>query len=377
VETANALIRPLTIPSTLGGPDAAEFLEMVRVRNIVYEEISGNRDEELDAAVLLPAYQPSAFDERLLWSIRDGGEFVGRAGLDLPRDGDETIAYAQIELRRHAWGRGIGTAAHEILESAAAAHGRRVIETWIEHPSAAGEQLTPPTGFGRIPLDHAARFALRHGYELQQVERKSILDLTTDAGPTLLDDLHRQAAAAATGYDIVSWHPPTPPEFVDDYAWMKSRMSVDAPSAGMDIAEEQWDAARIAEHDTHWIDGGRTVLIVAARHRESGRLVAFTELASSPGHPVTHQEDTLVLRKHRGHRLGMLIKTAALRHWRGLAPHTQRVLTYNAEENRAMLDVNEAIGFRPVAYIGAWKKSLTAACAVAVDTAGRSGSSDS
>ncbi|QPE03534.1 GNAT family N-acetyltransferase [Microbacterium schleiferi] len=355
--TATPDIRPLTIPSSLEAPEAADFLEMVRVRNIVYDEISGNRDEELEPAVLLPHYQPSPFEQRLIWGVWTGGEFVGRAGLDLPHDGDAMVAYAQIELRRHAWGHGVGTAALGILEAAARAHGRRIIESWIEHPTADGEQVTPPTGFGHIPLDHAARFVLRHGYALEQVERKSVLDVSaTSMG--FVEDLHRRALDAADGYDVVSWHPPTPPEFVADYAWMKSRMSVDAPSAGMEIAEESWDAARILEHDTHWIDGGRDVLVVAARERQSGRLVAFTELASSPGHPVTHQEDTLVLREHRGHRLGMLIKTAALLRWRELSPHTQRVLTYNAEENRPMLAVNEAIGFDPVAYVGAWKKDL-------------------
>ena len=59
--TATPDIRPLTIPSSLHAPEAADFLEMVRVRNIVYDEISDNRDEELDPAVLLPLYRPSPF----------------------------------------------------------------------------------------------------------------------------------------------------------------------------------------------------------------------------------------------------------------------------------------------------------------------------
>jgi len=120
-----------------------------------------------------------------------------------------------------------------------------------------------------------------------------------------------------------------------------------------------WDAARVAEHERPYLEAGRTLHVTAAQHVATGELSAFNELVIGADRAqATHQEDTLVLAAHRGHRLGMLVKCAALREWRTIAPDSPRVITYNAEENRPMLDINERIGFTPVAHNGAWKKIL-------------------
>ena len=349
--------RPLVIPTDLSSADAADFLEMTRVRNAVYLEIEGNNDGSLDAQELLPHYQPNPDETRLIWVAVDDGEIIGRVGVDLPHEEGSRAAYWLIELLRSHHGRGIGTAAYRLVEESARAHGRTVLQSWAQHEESDGPRLEAPTGFGSLPRDRAARFYLANGYALEQIERRSELDLTTSV--STVRDLLARAEDASHGYRVVQWTTPTPPEYADGFAWMKSRMSTDAPAAGLEFDEEVWDAARVARHDQRSLDAGRTTLVTAAQHVESGTLVAFNELAIGGDRTrPTHQEDTLVLKEHRGHRLGQLVKCAALVAWRDIAPDSPKVITYNAEENRPMLDINEAIGFRPVAYEGAWKKVL-------------------
>jgi GNAT superfamily N-acetyltransferase len=350
--------RPLVIPQTIDGPDAADFREMVRIRNIVYREISGHDDGAVPADELLPHVRSDEYRLLDMWVVIDADRFVGRVGVEVPLQDGSKVAFWFIELLREVWGRGIGSSAYELVERRAREHGRTILQSWAEHSAAPGPRLASPTGFGEIPEDHAARFFRRHGYALEQVERNSAFDLTGSFEN--VERLLREAeAVSGTQYRVVQWFAPTPPEYVAGYAWMKSRMSTDAPSADLVFDEEPWDAARIAQHDAKYTDVGRLILVTAAQHIATGELCAFNELVIGKDRTeATQQEDTLVLKEHRGHKLGTLVKCAGLLTWRTLAPDSPRVITYNAEENRPMLDINEAIGFTPIAYEGAWKKVL-------------------
>lgn len=311
--------RVLTIPDSVDAADAADFVAMVEVRNEIYRQISGHNDHFISAAEILPHYRPTPHERRLGWLVLEDGRPVGRLGLDLLDEGERNSAIVLIELLQEAWGRGIGNAGLEVIEAAAKADGRTILQSWVEHPDVPGPRLVPPTGFGSIAAEgHAARFLSRRGFTLEQIERNSAFDLTGsfDAVEQLLEE----ARAASGDYRVVQWSAPTPEEFIEGYAWVKSRMSTDVPSAGLDVDEETWDADRSE---------------------------------------ASHQEDTLVLQDHRGHRLGALVKCENLLTWREIAPDSPRIITYNAEENRPMLSINEAIGFVPIAYEGAWKKVLT------------------
>ncbi|UUT35449.1 GNAT family N-acetyltransferase [Microbacterium elymi] len=358
-------MRPLTFPASLDDADAADFIAMVDVRNEAYREMNGNDDERMTPAERCPSAEPGVrahphVDRPAGW----GGRRTGRPAAPARRRLAGRVH--QHRALRRAWGRGIGRAAHRLLEDAARAQGRSVLQAWSDHASAAGtddaagaERLVPPTGFGSLPLDHTARFMRAHGYTLEQIERNSVLALTNDARAHV-ERLLAEARAAATGYRVVQWAVPTPAEYVDGYAWMKSRMVTDAPSAALEFDDEVWDAARLADHERPYLEAGRTLHVTAAQHIATGELAAFNELVIGTDRTAaTSQEDTLVLAEHRGHRLGLLVKCQALHDWHQIAPRSPRVITYNAEENQPMLDINERIGFVPVAYNGAWKKTLS------------------
>ncbi|MFI8631823.1 GNAT family N-acetyltransferase [Microbacterium sp. NPDC077663] len=354
-------LRPLTVPSTIDASDATDFIAMVDVRNEIYREISANDDEAVTPAQLLPHFQHDPDNDKRSWIVLVGGEVVGRVIVDLPAEEGSQVAYWTVELLERVQGRGIGGALHAVVEGTAREAGRTVLQSWAEHtetsPGDATERLAAPTGYGEIPLDRPARYYRRHGHTLEQVDRKSVLEIEP-ALPTVRD-LLADAESHADGYHVEQWTLPTPEAYRESFAWAKSRMSTDAPSAGLEIDEETWDVERLARHDARFVEGGQTVLVTVAVHETTGAVVAFNELCSGVDpSAATQQMDTLVLREHRGHRLGQLVKCAGILRWRELMPQSSRIVTWNAEENRPMLSINETVGFVPAAYIGAWKKVL-------------------
>lgn len=59
------------------------------------------------------------------------------------------------------------------------------------------------------------------------------------------------------------------------------------------------------------------------------------------------QENTAVVKAHRGHGLGITIKATNLLRLLDDYPQTKWVVTWNAAENRHMRAVNTRLGFTP------------------------------
>ena len=92
---------------------------------------------------------------------------------------------------------------------------------------------------------------------------------------------------------------------------------------------------------------GERAYRVIARHRQTGEVGGHTIVATHPLRPeIAGQGDTAVARQHRGHRLGLLLKIDMMRWLAEAEPQLKIIQTWNNVDNRFMINVNEALGYR-------------------------------
>jgi len=246
------------------------------------------------------------------------------------------IGLPDLENRNRAWvvpvvhpaarRRGVGRELLRHAAARAAANGRTVIDS-VALADSAGEA-----------------FARRLGATLSLEEVRRVQDLRKVA-PERVAELRATAARAAAGYTLVTWTGPVPAEYLGQVAEVYNAFN-DAPR-GEGQEDESWDADRIRDRTGTVLRAGHMRgYSVAAIADDSGEMAAITEISIDPGHPEWgYQQLTAVTRPHRGHRLGLLVKTAMLEWLATAEPQVERIATGNAADNGHMIAVNEALGY--------------------------------
>jgi GNAT superfamily N-acetyltransferase len=161
-------------------------------------------------------------------------------------------------------------------------------------------------------------------------------------------ELRESAARAAAGYSLVTWTGEVPERYLGPLAHVINAFE-DAPR-GENVEPEAWDADRIRDRTgAHVRAGLLRGYGVAALHDATGEMAAYTGMLVDPQAPTWGlQELTAVTRLHRGHRLGLLVKTAMLELLAEAEPQVEFVLTGNAAANDHMIAVNEQLGYEVV-----------------------------
>ena len=188
-----------------------------------------------------------------------------------------------------------------------------------------------------------AAFAARVGATAGLVDARRVLSLgKIPAGH--IASLREQAARAAAGYSLVSWDGRTPDQYLAGFAEVLNAANDMPHDPGQE--EEVWDADRFREYDeaagaarqarVHGRRAARRERRDGGDHRPRGR----------PGVPTWgYQLLTAVTRPHRGHRLGLLVKTAMLDWLAEAEPQLERIMTGNAAVNEHMIAINEQLGY--------------------------------
>lgn len=341
-------VEQLVVPAAVTDDDAGDFIANIEIINLVQAEACGHRDLDLVAEEMLPSWR-SPSSPRTLLGVHVDGRLVGRA-MYSRLVADPTTCWVSVGVLPEFRGRGIGTAIADRLEALARSEGRTKMITYVLSAVAeGGERVEAPTGFGSVPAANAeVRFLLSRGFRLEQVGRRSRLALPASV-----------TVDPPADYRLHVWVDRTPERWLEQMAHLHTRMSTDAPTAGLEAPEDVWTVERVREEDDAAAGDPRPYLVAVVEHVPTGQLAGYTTLAVpvETDRPVS-QFDTLVLREHRGKGLGMLLKVANIDNLQQRYPGRPSIITSNAEDNRFMLDVNEAVGFAPIGYDGAWRKDL-------------------
>jgi GNAT superfamily N-acetyltransferase len=360
----------LPLPATLAADGGADYAAAATLEDHALAEVLGHRDFCESAPRRLERAQPSDYGMQLRCVARGDvdGRILGTASVWLPLAENTDMAIVDIAVAPAARRRGIGTRLFREAEAEAARRGREKLNSWVNYPLPplpgresgglpGGGAVLPSKGDGAVPDDlPATRFARALGMDLRQVERVSRLDVVSSA--RRVDALALEAKRASDGeYDVVGWVGPVPGWAVEGYCRMIEKMDTDTPAGGLEWDQSVWDEARLRVAEERASRRDCFTVHSCAVHRGTGQLVAFTALEVARDTPeAAFQEDTLVLEGHRGHKLGLLVKTANFVRIREAWPTVRRIYTWNAEENAHMLAINVSMGFRGAQSEGAWEK---------------------
>jgi len=266
-----------------------------------------------------------------VWVATDA-EFgvAGYYRMELPdlenRDRASGVPVVHPAVRRRGIGREL--LGHEAAR--VAAHGREVL---------GGEVLTGSPG-------QAFALAVGATFEIEEVRRVQYL---ATIAPGTIESLRAASAQAAAGYSLVSWTGDIPEQYLAPMANVINAFE-DAPR-GEGVEAEVWDAERVRTRTGSMVRAGfLRGYGVAAIADTSGEMAAFTGVLVDTDTPDWgYQQLTAVTRPHRGHRLGLLVKTAMLELLAKEEPQLERIQTGNAAANDHMIAVNEQLGYEVVA----------------------------
>lgn len=267
------------------------------------------------------------------------GSVVAVIGVALPMRDNNHLGDVSITVDP-AWRRGgIGTQLFATAVDRIKAAGRTLVlaECW---DGSAGIPFAKSVG-----LDRASEDIMRR-QNLRTIDHDHVTGLAGAARKYSAD------------YDLVRLPGAVPDHLLGAVATLTEAIN-DAPIDDLEIEDEVFSPDRIRAFDAAQEATDRRIYRLVARHRASGELAGHTLVGVAAQQPwQAWQFDTSVVRGHRGHRLGLLLKAEMLNWLWEAEPQLHRLDTWNAASNAHMIEINETLGYQVVAGAVGWQRRL-------------------
>ena len=122
---------------------------------------------------------------------------------------------------------------------------------------------------------------------------------------------------------------------------------------------EPWDAERVRRTEALRSSGGDQSLMAVVEHIPTGELVGMTEVVvPHPHRGAGLQDETVVLREHRGRRLGLRLKLENLRQIARETPGVESIYVWTHSGNTRMNLVNRRLGSVVVGRSAVWERAI-------------------
>jgi GNAT superfamily N-acetyltransferase len=267
-------------------------------------------------------------EEHYLYAPDGASEPIGVLALHMPTRDNLHLVWAQITVHPDHRRRGHGSVIMKEALRKTHESGRNTIWLGTAEDDQGARRFTQRFGFKYASHDARRRQML---VEVDQAE---------------LQRLWAEAETAGSDYCLERLQAPVTDDLLRELVEVTAAIN-DAPMGDLTYEDEKFDVQRLRDFETAMLGRGNRVYRVITRHRRTGEVGGHTVVMAHPLQPeVGGQGDTAVARHHRGHRLGLLLKIDMM-HWLAQAePQLKIIETWNNVDNKFMINVNEALGYR-------------------------------
>lgn len=267
------------------------------------------------------------FGPQLHWVADVEGQTAGVAFAYFPEAENSHLVLPVITVHPHWRRQGVASAILSAMIPEFRARGRTVVEGWDLTQGGSGELWAHALGF------------------------QTVKTLVRQCLVTAEADRTRWRAEVPAGYRLERWVDSAPEELITSVAATRSAIH-ESPNGESDYERTRWTPARVREREAELRERGAVHRVVAAVHEASGEVVGLTEVRLKPEVPEwAFQNDTVVVKAHRGHGLGLCLKSSMARWILEDHPEVEQFHTGTSADNSHMIRINHGLGYHDVRTI--------------------------